>query len=111
MRLEKNITVTVPKGEYFLRIYFLKGQKCIRICLVLSARHLGESKDKNSIFLPSRSLQYMTNSYGMCSVKQQSMNPENKGADNCYGNSKEKEFSSSGRIKNDFVELLLSLRT
>lgn len=53
----------------------------------------------------------MTDSYGMCSVKQQSMNPENKGADNCYGNSKEKEFSSSGRIKNDFVELLLSLRT
>lgn len=65
MRLKKSITVIVPKGEYFLRIYFLKGQKYIKMGLVLSARHLREYKDKNSVFLPLRCLQYMTNGYGI----------------------------------------------
>lgn len=52
----------------------------------------------------------MTNGYGMCSVKKKGINLENKGANNCYEYSKEREFFPE-KIKNHLVGLLLSLRT
>ena len=51
---------------------------------MLSGRH--------SFFLPFRSLQYTRDKYGMCSGRKSVMNPDRKGAANCYGKSKEEEM-------------------